>query len=165
MAEAALAAISATASIIQLVDFSSKIISRLIQYQSDVGEVPKAFRSISSELPVLSYTLSQMEEAFRSGINYIDPQIVATLVPIISECQKTVQELCQDFEKLLPSPEDSWGKRQAKAIKSVFRDSNIERNITKTRNIIQSLVNASLPLKVFESRFASDAMLSILTPL
>ena len=52
MAEA-LAAIGAVASIVQLVDFGSKVLLRLNEFQSSIGEIPKVFQHVKAELPVL----------------------------------------------------------------------------------------------------------------
>lgn len=41
------------ANIVQLVDFSTKVLARLDDFQSNLGEIPKAFRHIKAELPVL----------------------------------------------------------------------------------------------------------------
>ena len=62
MAEA-VAAISLTASIIQLVDFGSKVVHRLHEFQSNINEVPKVFRDIATRLPLLIDTLEQTKQA------------------------------------------------------------------------------------------------------
>lgn len=66
MAEA-LAAVGVVVSIVQLIDFSSKILHRLDEFRSSVGEVPKSFRHIRAELPVLQDTLRQTKEAIDAG--------------------------------------------------------------------------------------------------
>jgi len=50
MAEA-LAAVGIVANIIQLVDFGSRVLKRLEEYQSILGEIPEAFRYIKAECP------------------------------------------------------------------------------------------------------------------
>jgi hypothetical protein len=40
----ALAAVGIVANIIQIVDFGSRVLKRLKEYQSKLGEIPEAFR-------------------------------------------------------------------------------------------------------------------------
>jgi hypothetical protein len=60
MAEA-LAAVGIVANITQLVDFGTRVLKRLDQYQSTLEKIPEAFRHIKSELPVLLDALRQMK--------------------------------------------------------------------------------------------------------
>jgi hypothetical protein len=62
MAEA-IAVIGLVASIVQLVDFSSRVLHRLEEFQAGLGEIPMSFRHIKAELPVLQDTLQQTREA------------------------------------------------------------------------------------------------------
>jgi hypothetical protein len=66
MAEA-IAVIGLVASIVQLVDFSSRVLHRLEEFQVGLGEVPMSFRHIKAELPVLQDTLQQTREAIEAG--------------------------------------------------------------------------------------------------
>lgn len=66
-----LAAIGTVASILQLVDFTSKLISRLKEYHDQSSGISKWLQYISVELPVLNYTLRRLEEAFKNAS--VDP--------------------------------------------------------------------------------------------
>lgn len=66
MAEA-IAVIGLVASIVQLVDFSSRVLHRLEEFQAGLGEIPMSFRHIKAELPVLQDTLQQTREAIEAG--------------------------------------------------------------------------------------------------
>ena len=59
MAEA-LAIVSLISSIVQFVDFSSKIVHRLNEFHSSLDEVPKSFRDVKIELPLLVDTLGSV---------------------------------------------------------------------------------------------------------
>jgi len=52
-----LAAVGVAASVIQLFDFTTKVVSRLEEFRSNVQEVPESFRQVYDQLPVLSATL------------------------------------------------------------------------------------------------------------
>ena len=66
MAEA-LAVVGIVANIIQLVDFGSRVLKRLEEYQSKLGEIPEAFRHIKAELPILLDALRQTKAAIDAG--------------------------------------------------------------------------------------------------
>jgi hypothetical protein len=52
MAEA-ITVIGLVGNIVQLVDFSSRVLHRLEEFQAGLGEIPMSFRHIKAELPVL----------------------------------------------------------------------------------------------------------------
>jgi hypothetical protein len=85
MAEA-LAIVGVVANIVQLIDFSTKVVHRLDEFTSHAGDVPKCFRHVKTELPLLNITLQQMQTA-------IDTYSVTdgtrkTLLPVIAGCHK-----------------------------------------------------------------------------
>ncbi|KFZ16434.1 hypothetical protein V501_02227 [Pseudogymnoascus sp. VKM F-4519 (FW-2642)] len=55
------------ANIVQLVDFSTKVLGRLNDFQSSLGEIPKAFRYIKAELPVLQESLKTTKDKIDHG--------------------------------------------------------------------------------------------------
>ena len=61
MAEA-IAAISLVANIVQFISFGSKVAKRLNEFQASVNDIPKVFRDIRIELPLLLDTLQKTEE-------------------------------------------------------------------------------------------------------
>jgi N-terminal domain on NACHT_NTPase and P-loop NTPases len=104
MAEA-LAAVGVVASIVQLVEFSSKILHRLDEFRSSAGEVPKSFRHIRAELPVLQDTLRQTKEAIDAGS--VEDRTKKTLLPAIQGCQDQIEQLDAILAKTLPESSDS----------------------------------------------------------
>jgi hypothetical protein len=81
MAEA-IAVVGGISSIIQLVDFGSKVLHRLNDFQSSLGEIPKAFRYIKAELPILLDTLEQTKVAIENGS--IREETKHALLPVIN---------------------------------------------------------------------------------
>lgn len=127
MAEA-LAVVGIVASIVQLVDFSNRIVDRLNEFHSVAKEIPKSFRQIKNELPLLGTTLQQIKEA-------IDADLVAdgsrtALLPVVAGCQEQVAQLDAILAKTLPEVTDSWQKRGKKALVSLQHDAKVE-SITK----------------------------------
>jgi len=127
MAEA-LAVVGVVASIIQLVDFSSKVLVRLDEFQSSLGEIPKSFRHIKAELPVLRDTLQQTKDAIDAG--FVRDETKTALAPAIEGCMDQIKSLDAILTKTLPTPNDSRLKRGTKAIWSLHQDAKVE-SITK----------------------------------
>ncbi|PVH92411.1 hypothetical protein DM02DRAFT_277099 [Periconia macrospinosa] len=129
-----LAAVGVVASIVQLVDFSTRVVSRLDEFYSVAKEVPKSFRHVKTELPLLRTTLEQLKAA-------IDTTPVAdsskkALLPVIAGCTEQVKQLDIILEKTLPETNDSWTKKAKKAVVSLHNDAKVE-SITKAlRNYI-----------------------------
>jgi hypothetical protein len=87
----ALTVIGIIANIAQLVDFGSKILHRLSEFQSSVEDVPESFRHIKAELPVLLDTLRQTKEAIEAGS--IGNETKQALLPAIESCRIQIKSL------------------------------------------------------------------------
>lgn len=127
MAEA-LAVISVVANIIQLVDFSSKVLHRLDEFRSSMGEIPKSFRHFSAELQVLKATLQRIREAIKAGS--MEDETEKALIPAIEGCKEQIQSLDTLLVKILPIATDSRLRRSTKAVLSFNQEAKIE-SITK----------------------------------
>lgn len=125
---AELATVGIVASIIQLVDFSAKVIHRLEEFQAKAGEVPKSLRHIRTELPLLSTTLQQIKEAINAGS--VADGAKNALLPVVVECQEQIRQLDAILAKTLPENNDSWRERSKKALVSLQQDTKVE-SITK----------------------------------
>jgi hypothetical protein len=127
MAEA-LAVVGIIANIVQLVDFSSKVLGRLDEFQSSLGEIPKSFRHIKAELPVLQITLQQTKDAIDAGS--IRDETETALRPAIEGCMEQIRALDALLIKTLPTSIDSRLRRGTKALWSLHQDAKVE-SITK----------------------------------
>ena len=119
MAEA-IAVIGVAASIIQLVDFSAKVLDRLNDFQSTLKEVPESFRHIKAELPLLSDTLQQTKEAIDAGS--VKEETKEALLPAVEGCKEQIIALDALITKTIPLPNDSRLKRSTKAVFSLKQD-------------------------------------------
>jgi hypothetical protein len=138
MAEA-LAVVSVVASIVQLVDFGSKVLDRLNDFQSSLGEIPKIFRHVKAELPILLETLSLTKDAVEKGS--IKEETKKALLLVVNECQTQIAMLDDLISKSLPQERDSWRKKASKAILSLSQDAKVAKITTILRNHIQSLTS------------------------
>lgn len=123
MAEA-LAVISVVANIIQLVDFSSKLLHRLDEFRSSLGEIPKSFRHFSAELPVLRVTLQKVRDAIEAGS--VGDETEKALIPAIYGCKEQIQLLDTLLTTILPEATDSRLKRGRKAMLSLNQESKVK---------------------------------------
>ncbi|KAF1999768.1 hypothetical protein P154DRAFT_523078 [Amniculicola lignicola CBS 123094] len=127
MAEA-LAVVAVVASIVQLVDFSNRVVRRLDEFHSIAGEIPKSFCQVKTELPLLGTTLQQLKEAIDADL--VTDGSKTALLPVIAGCQEQVAQLDAILAKRLPGITDSWRKRGKKALVSLHHDAKVE-SITK----------------------------------
>src|SRR5215472_10122884 len=136
MAEA-LAVVGVVSNIVQLVDFGSKVLHRLDDFQSSLGETPKVFRHIKTELPILLDTLKQTKVAVEKGT--IRDETKEALVPVVEGCRTQVELLDGIIEKVLPLSGDSWRRKGSKAVASLWQDSKVKNITTVLRNYVQTL--------------------------
>lgn len=136
MAEA-LAVVSVVASIIQCVDFGSKVLLRLNEFQSSAGEIPETFRHVEAELPVLLDTLEQTKTAIETGS--IRDETKRALLPAINGCQTQIESLDNLIRKLLPQTSDSWRERTRKSLSSLRQDAKVRKIRTDLQGYIQTL--------------------------
>jgi hypothetical protein len=145
MAEA-LAVVGVVASIVQLVDFGSKVLHRLNDFQSSIGDIPKAFQHVKVELPILLETLKQTESSVRT--QPLSDDTKQAVLRVVQRCQDQIALLDELVEKALPTETDSWRAKTGKAILSVRRDAKVAKINTNIRIYIQALTNykvATLP--------------------
>jgi hypothetical protein len=136
MAEA-LAVVGVVSSIVQLVDFGSKVLLRLNDFQSTARDTPKTFQHIKAELPVLLNTLKQTRSAIEN--DSLSDETQAALLPAIDGCRVQVDLLNTMIEKVLPLPSDSWGERSRKTISSLRQDGKVQKIRTDLQGYIQAL--------------------------
>ncbi|OCK73506.1 hypothetical protein K432DRAFT_233228 [Lepidopterella palustris CBS 459.81] len=136
MAEA-IAAVSIVANIVQLVEFGSRVLKRLEEYQSKFGEVPDAFRHINTQLPVLLDALEQTKAAINSGS--MQDETKKSILPAIQECKVQIQLLEDVIIKALPVSGDSWARTRGKALRSLMYDAKAEKITVVIRGYIQTL--------------------------
>jgi N-terminal domain on NACHT_NTPase and P-loop NTPases len=119
------ALVGIVASIVQLVDFSSKVLSRLNEFQSSVDKVPTSFRNIKVDLPLLLDTLKHISKDISTGL--IADEIQKSLLPVIEGCQSQIESLDVVLVKVLPAPGDSRTQRTRKAISSLSQEAKVEK--------------------------------------
>jgi len=137
MAEA-LAVVGVVSSIVGLVDFGSKVLHRLNDFQSNRGDRPETFKHVKDELPILLETLYQTKVAVEKGS--IKEETKKALLRVVNECQTQITLLDNLIARSLPQEEDSWRKKAGKAISSIRQDAKVNKITAILRTHIQSLI-------------------------
>ncbi|KAL8720946.1 MAG: hypothetical protein Q9225_002273 [Loekoesia sp. 1 TL-2023] len=108
MAEA-LAVVGISASILQLVTVTARLTQRISEFSSMAEEMPKALRSIHTQLPFLLETCRKLDPSDDSE----------NISAIIKECHREIEDLYKTINKVLPGPQDPKLSRAFKAFKSI----------------------------------------------
>lgn len=136
MAEA-LAAVGTIANIIQLVDAGLKVLHRLEEYQSQIQDLPEAFRHIKTELPALLDALQHTKTAIDTGS--LPDESKRAVLPVVEGCATRIKLLDEILEKVVPASKDSWAARGKKAIQSIRYEGRMGNITTAIRGYIQTL--------------------------
>ncbi|KAI4087719.1 MAG: hypothetical protein LQ344_006605 [Seirophora lacunosa] len=127
MAEA-VAAISLTASIVQLLSFGTEVIARLHDYRTKAKETPAVFHDVSVQLPLLIADLRVTKE--REEQHGLPPDVAASALKIVESCETHIRVLDEVLIKTMPDPTDSaW--RTGKKVLLSFRQEEKVRNVAE----------------------------------
>ena len=124
MAEAA-AVIGLAASIITLTGVCTKVLTRLIEFESAARGAHGAFQDVAIQLPLIVDIVSQIGKACEDRSLVVDVQ--QKLVPVVKGCCRHVNALDGLIEKMLPAPADNAICRARKAIMSLRKEKEISR--------------------------------------
>jgi hypothetical protein len=132
-----LAVVGIVASIIQLVDFGSRVLKRLEEYQSQLGDIPEAFCHIRAQLPVLLDALRQTKAAIDAGS--MQDESKTALLPAVKGCGEQISLLDDVIVKVLPLSSDTWTGRGRKALRSLRYDAKVEKIRAEVGEYIKTL--------------------------
>ena len=130
-------AVGLAVNIIQLLNWAREIVKRLDEFQRRVDEVPKVFRDIKTELPLLLNTLSETQKQAEHGLLEEDTQ--KALMPVIDGCRTQCGRLDKVLVKTLPTASDHTWERGIKAISSVHQEKKVKSIIETVRGYIHVL--------------------------
>jgi hypothetical protein len=130
MAEA-LAIIGLVSTIVQLIDFGSKIVKRLDEFQSSIDDVPKSFRDIKTVLPLLLDILKRTKDQAEA-----DNVTGQALMQVVEGCYSQVKLLDDTLLKTLPKFGDSSWDRRKKAFSSVGQERKVQQITSTLRDYV-----------------------------
>lgn len=137
MAAEALAIVAAVSSIVQLIDFTSKVVSRLNDFQSSANDVPKSLAHLKTELPILIHTLLQIHEALDA--DRFPPECAKAIAPVVEGCNHAIHDLQAILDRIMPMSEDGKVTIIKKTMSSIWKDGKIERITTNLHDHIATL--------------------------
>jgi hypothetical protein len=137
MAEA-VAVISLLSSIVQLVDFGTKLIDRLNEFASATEDVPVFFRSIKSQLPLAIITLQRVEEQARSSrVRNTDAQ---ALKPVVDNSLDKTKKLTEFLDSAVPVGSFSTLQKRWQGLNSLRYDKKVQKCAERLQANIQVLI-------------------------
>ena len=148
MAEA-LAVIGLVSAIVQFVDFGSKVLNRLNEFKSDTDEVPKTFRSIKIQLPLMVDTLERTQKQAAAG--HFNDTTANALKPVVDGCLEQVKRLDRILDKDIPAENASSWQRRLLAIKILAHDKDVQQ--------ISSMLDHYIPLLTFHQATSNSELL------
>lgn len=131
------AAAAIISSIVQLVDFSFKVVTRINDYRSSATEVPKSLNYLSTQLPELVSELQQIKDRIKNGL--LPNERAATLLPVVQGCEKSIADLHSILVKTLPKPSDGRIKKAVKCVNGVLNDGKIDSIVNAIHGYITTL--------------------------
>ena len=128
-----LSAISLASNLLQFIEFGSKVIKRLYDFQESRGDVPKVFRSISIRLPLL------VEDLRRCSGDSITKETENAINLVLRNCHNQMRALSEILDETLPTKTDSWAAKNKKALISIRKEKDVERIDNDIRSCIELL--------------------------
>lgn len=143
MAEA-IAVAGFVAAIIQISSFAKKLVDRCNAFHSRSKDVPKTFRGISIQLPLVVTSLEQIRGQAESGA--LGKDSLLSLQPVVEACDEEVKDLEAILNKILPAPDASAWDRNALALKSLGYEAEVKKVVANISGHVQylTLFQASL---------------------
>lgn len=116
----ALALVGLAAAVSQFVDYGTRIVKRVNEFNSSLNEVPESFRAIKTELPLLVDILRRTKHQAEQGD--ISKRTQQALEPVVESCVEQVEVLDALLVKVLPAAGDSSWARRVKTFSSLGQE-------------------------------------------
>ncbi|KAI7493390.1 hypothetical protein KC357_g1071 [Hortaea werneckii] len=117
--------VGATASVVQLIEFTAKVLTRLNEYRVQTGELPSAFAHVASQLPLLRQILEKTQEGIK--LQNIGQEDIEVIQPCLQACQEQMQKLDTLLLTILPKAQERTARKMAKGIRSLWKDSDVRK--------------------------------------
>jgi hypothetical protein len=124
VAAEAFAVIGIVTNIITLVETAVEIYDRYNSFSDNAKHVPSSFRDIRDRLKLISHNLQITELCINN--DHVDTGALVALRPVLTSCEKKIQDLNVIFDKCIPAHNASAFKKGWKAISSLRRDKDVK---------------------------------------
>ena len=137
MAEA-MATVGFVAAVIELSSLAKKLVVRWNEFHSKAKDLPKTFRSIHVQLPVVVWSLEKIRAQAENGL--LDEDLLNSLQPVIEACYEDVKDLESILNKILPNPSTSSWDRANLVFRSLLHEAEVRKSIANIESHIQKLM-------------------------
>lgn len=137
MAEA-MVTVGFVAAIIDISCFAKRLVDRCREFRSRAKDVPKAFRSIYVQLPLVVSSLEQIRAQAESGL--LSEDLLISLQPVVEACHEEVKDLEVILNKILPARSASSWDRTALALRSLRCEAEVKKSTANLDSYIHKLV-------------------------
>ncbi|MCJ1263724.1 hypothetical protein MMC22_003594 [Lobaria immixta] len=120
----AIAVVSFVSAIAGLIDFSSKVVKRLDDFQSSTHDIPQSLQHVKTILPTTINGLERIKIGARAGT--VDSEAQKALLPAIEGCGNRVRRLEEILAEVLPVKDDSSWDKVKKALRSLSTDKEVQ---------------------------------------
>nr|OQO18690.1 hypothetical protein B0A51_14563 [Rachicladosporium sp. CCFEE 5018] len=129
--------VGAVASIVQLIDFGTRVLVRLNEYRSKNEELPDAFVHISRQLPLLQQVLKNTKVGIDDHV--ISLEDVQAIKSCLVGCHDQMKKLDGILKNILPDAQEGTMKSITKGFRSLWKESDvrkIDKEIESYANIL-----------------------------
>jgi len=133
----ALVVLGILANVFSVVEFSNKAIDRVKEALENTQDLPKAFRTLQTLVSLVVSTLHKTEQQARA--RELGETTCKALVPVIQQCGKTLEDLNDILDKVVPVEGSFRWKRGLKAISSIVQDKKVEEIVKSIESYITLL--------------------------
>ncbi|CAO1602024.1 hypothetical protein XANCAGTX0491_005660 [Xanthoria calcicola] len=144
------AAIGLAASIVQLVQFGTKVIGRLQDYRAKSKDTPVVFHDISVQLPLLVADLRVTKERVEN--HGLPPDVADSVTTIVTSCETHIRTLDDILLKTMPDSTDSAWRTGKKVILSFRQEEKVRLVAEKLRSYVVYLTHHAVTNVLSESK-------------
>ena len=119
------AALGLASSILQLIDFGSKVAVRLNEFKSDSQDLSGTLKIIKTQLPLILNAVRRTQEQAQNGL--VTEPTAEALQAVVKDCEQAVIKIDGILAKILPPKGASSWQRRAFTFKSLAYDKEIQR--------------------------------------
>lgn len=124
-----IAIVGLVASIATLVDLSAKVLSRQRDFASNLSDVPLSFRSVWTQLPLLTATLEHIQS--QAQTRQLPDNVIRALKAVVDSTSEQVSIVQTYLSQVLPCDDASKMERALKALKSLAKEDKIQEALEK----------------------------------
>ena len=124
-----IAIVGLVASIASLVELSTKVLSRLHEFNSKSSEIPESFRSLSTRLPLLTATLQHIQPQAEDG--RFPDNVTKALKAVVDDTSTQISDIQTSLSKVLLSDSTSKLERALKALRSLAKEDKVQQALEK----------------------------------